>query len=273
MNDYTLKFRKKISRRTSHEMVLMMAKFSNHGEKIKFTTDASVKRHLKRYRADFKQLVEKCRLFKENVPFFENLAGSTWTVSEGAKLAVVDKSDGQTKSEVKGPGTLTVSTYWGLFEEALRSRDRSVESSSFSEYQNSVVAGIASIEAYINHRAELWNKINPKEKLLDSPSIKISFGDKIDIWIPKMSGGEKLDKSIRNWNDFKELKKIRDHVSIHPKSVSYGISFPDLAEKINLFRTGIAGVLIQLHKIFKEPIPAKIIRAYFSPNVEVIKTG
>jgi len=88
-----------------------------------------------------------------------------------------------------------------------------------------------------------------------------------------MAEDKKLDKSIRNWRDFKELKKIRDHVFIHSKSASYGISFPDLAQKINLFRTGIAGILIQLHKLFKEPIPAKIIRTFFSPEVEVVKTG
>ena len=273
MDEYILKFRERISRRSSHDMVLKMAKLSNHGEKIQFATDASVKRFLKKHGADFKQIVEKCRTFKENVPFFENLIGSTWTASEGAKLSVIDKLDGQTKSEVQGPGTLTVSTCWGHFEEALRARDRSVESSSYSEYQNAVVAGIASIEAYINYRAEIWNKLNPSENLFDSPSNKVSFEDKIDNWVPKMAEGKKLDKSIRNWRDFKELRKIRDHVSIHPKPVSYGISFSDLAEKINMFRTGIAGILIQLHKLFKEPIPAKIIRSFFSPDVEVVKTG
>ncbi len=272
MSEYILKFREKISRRASHDMILTMAKFSFRGKSIQFTTDASVKRYLKKHGADFKQIVEKCRIFKENVPFFENLIGSTWTVAEGAKLAVVYKFDGQKKSEVQGPRKLTVSTYWELFEEALRARDRSVESSSYSDYQISVVSGIASTEAYINHRAEIWNKINPTEKLLDSPSSKISFEDKIDIWIPKMSDSKKFDKSIRNWSDFKELRKIRDHVSIHPKSVSYGISFPELAEKVNLFRTGIAGILIQLHKIYKEYIPAKIIRTFFSPDVEVIRT-
>lgn len=272
MSEYILKFREKISRRASHGMILAMAKFSFRGGGIQFTTDASVKRYLKKHGADFKQIVEKCRIFKENIPFFENLIRSTWTVSEGAKLAVVDKLDGQKKSEVQGPGVLTVSTYRGLFEEALRARDRSVKSSSYSDYQNAVVSGIASIEAYINHRAEIWNKISPTDKLLNSPSNKISFEDKIDIWIPKMSGGGKLDKSIRNWSDFKELREIRDHVSIHPKSASYGISFSELTDKINLFRTGIAGILIQLHKLFKEPIPAKIIRTFFSPDVEVIKT-
>jgi len=161
-------------------MVLKMAKLSNHGERIQFSTDASVKRYLKKCGADFKQVVEKCMTFKEKVPFFENLVRSTWTAAKGTKLSNVDKLDGQRKSEVQGPGTLTVSTYWGLFEEALRSRDHSVENSSYSEYQNGVVAGIASIEAYINHRAEIWNKLNPTEKLFDSPSNKVSFQDKID---------------------------------------------------------------------------------------------
>ena len=99
----------------------------------------------------------------------------------------------------------------------------------------------------------------------------IQLEEKIDIWIPKMSGGKKLDKSIRNWQDFIALRKIRDHISIHPKATVCGIKFNEFANKVNLFRTGIAGILIQLHMLFKEPVAAKIIRSSFSPEVEVIK--
>ncbi len=271
MSEYKLKFKERISRRTSHDLVLMMAKWSFPPMFSQFRTDASVKRYLQRQGGDFEKIVETCRTFKENVLFFENLVGSTWTVSNGARISIVDKMDGETKAEVQGPGTLTVLTYWGHFEEALRSRNRSVESSSYPEYQTAIIKGIASIEAYISHRAEIWSKGNPSDPLLDSPSNKVSFEDKIDIWIPKMSGGKKLDKSIRNWQDFKTLRKIRDHISIHPKATAYGIDFNELANKVNLFRTGIAGILIQLHMLFKEPVPAKIIRSSFSPEVEVIK--
>ncbi|MHA2403773.1 MAG: hypothetical protein ACXADH_12330, partial [Candidatus Kariarchaeaceae archaeon] len=130
-----------------------------------------------------------------------------------------------------------------------------------------------SIEAYIIHRVELWNRDNPHDCLTDSPAHKVSFDDKVDVWIPKMTGGKKLDKSIRNWMHFLDLRKIRDHVSIHPKSDGFGSSFSDLAEKINIFRTGIAGTLIQLHLLFHEKIPAIIIRAFYAPEVEVVEVN
>ena len=99
----------------------------------------------------------------------------------------------------------------------------------------------------------------------------VRFDDKINLWIPKMAKGKKLDKSGVNWKDFRNLRSIRDNLAIHPKFSGHGISYSDLADKINSFRTGIAGLLIQLHILFDERIPGTIIRSAYSPNVEVIK--
>jgi hypothetical protein len=252
-------------------MILMLAKHSNHGEKVGFRTDADIKRYLAQRGIDFQTLVEQCRTFSENVPYFENLIGSTWSISPGAKVALVDKQTGEEKCEVQGPGTIAVSTYWAHFETACKARTNAVDLNSFPDLQVAIVYGIASIEAYINHRAELWNRANPQDGLTDSSTNKVSFDDKIDVWIPKMTGGINLDKSIRNWMDFLELRKIRDHLSIHPKSAGFGSSFSDLAQRINIIRTGIAGLLIQLHMLFNERIPAGIIRVFYAPEVEVVE--
>lgn len=269
MKEHRLQLRLKISRKTSHDMILMFARYGNHGEKAVFKSDADVKRYMEHRGIDFQNLVELCRNFKENIPFFENLVGSTWTISSGCEAAVVDKLNGKEKCVVEGPGTIASSTYWAHAETAYKSRTNAVEASSFAELQTAIVSGMASIEAYINHRAELWNNTNPKEMLTDSSTSKVSFGEKIDVWIPKMTGGTNLDKSDRNWMDFQDLKKIRDHVSIHPKASGIGTSFSELAKNANIIRTGIAGLLIQLHILFKEQVPAVIIRFFFAPEAEV----
>ena len=269
MKEHRLQLRPKISRKASHDMIIMFAKYGNHGEKAIFKSDADVKRYMEHRGIDFQKLVELCRNFKENVPYFENLMGSTWTISSGCKAAVVDKVGGKEKCVVEGPGTIALSTYRSHAETAYKARTNAVEASSFNELQTAIVSGMASIEAYINHRAELWNNDHSKEMLTDSSTDKVGFDQKIDVWIPKMTGGATFDKSTRNWMDFQDLKKIRDHISIHPKASGIGTSFADLAKNTNIIRTGIAGLLIQLHLLFKERIPTVIIRFFFAPEAEV----
>lgn len=270
MSESKLIFKDKISRRNSQEMILMMAKFSKHSANANFRSDADVKRFFLSRHIDFQQVVENCRIFKNHVPFFENLVGSTWEIPEGGNAALVDKQTGEVKISIQGPGELSTSTYWHLFEYAIESRNKTVELSSNAEFQSAITKGIASIEAYFNYRAGIWNSDHHDVPLFDSSSHKVSFDDKIDNWIPQMTGGKKFDKSIRNWNDFKTLKQIRDNLYIHPKNSAYGISYKDLSELINLFRTGIAGILIQLHLLFNEIIPPIIIRGFYSPDVEII---
>lgn len=268
--DNKLAYKPKLSRRASQELILLFAKHGNHYHNENFTTDASVKKAFQIKGLDFKSLVEKCRTPQESVPFFENLIGSTWTVSGGAKMALVDAS-GQEEFSVQGPGKFTESTYWALAEETHKARDRAVSNISYSDLQAAIVHGIASIEAYINHRASNWNKINTDEQLVDSKQNKVSFDDKIKLWIPKITSGKKLDRGNKNWSDFIKLLLIRDNLAIHPKPLGYGISYSDLADKINILRSGIGGLLIDLHMLFQEKIPRVIIRLKYTPDVEVIE--
>lgn len=271
MIEHKLILKPKLSRRASHEMILLFAKYGNHYHNENFVTDADVKRAFQGNSIDYQMLVEKCRDPKENVPFFENLIGSTWTVSGGAKISRVDLTTGEEEFSVQGPGILTESTYWAFGEEACKARDRSIDESSHSALQSAIVNGIASIEAYIQHRAAIWNKANPTDMLIDSKTQKVSFEDKVKLWIPKMSKGVALDRSQRNWSDFIKLQKIRDKSAIHPKVQGYGVSLSNMADEINLLRTGVAGLIIDLHLIFHEKIPRVIIRMKYFPDVEAIE--
>lgn len=264
-----------IARRASHELVLTMAKHGNHSidieYNISFITDADVKRFFSAQGMDFQNVVQKCREFRKSVPFFENLIGSTWNVSGNAKVSRVDAKTDQKDLEVIGPGTITMSTYWAQYEEAEKALDQSIKNSSFSDFHTALVLGIASIESYIRYRDQEWNKTHSNDLIQDSKNQKVSFDDKIDLWIPKMTGGKRLDKSIINWSNFKNLRKIRDDNVIHSKSSGYSISNQKLAEYINKFKTGIAKLLVQLHMLFNEKIPSRIIRGAHAPDVEIVE--
>jgi len=56
-----LAFKTRISRRASHEMVLLFAKHGNHPHKLNFKSDKDVKRYFSKIGKDFDDLVEDCR--------------------------------------------------------------------------------------------------------------------------------------------------------------------------------------------------------------------
>lgn len=267
MKEHRLIQKNRISRRASYDLIQTIAKWGNHN--FSFETDDEVKKFFRSRGHDYDQLVENCRNFPEPVLYLENIIGPTLAVSSGLKVSRVDLRTGKEDLDVQGPGMISMSTYWASYETAARHLKQAIKGISYAELQSAITDGIASIEGYINYRAQEWNKGNLDDLLLDSKKQKVAFDDKIDCWIPKMTGGKKLDKSVRNWSDFKRLQHVRDNIKIHPKDSGYSISHQELADLINRFRYGVSGLLIQLHQLFQERIPSIIIRSYFAPDIEV----
>ncbi len=272
MIEYKLQFKPKMSSRAAKEMILFFARHGDHGLKVRFRSDADIKRALESRGYEFGQLVAECRGYKRIVPLFENIIGSTARTIGSTTISSVDRETGQVDLTVKGPGLLALYGYQATFENAVKARNRAVEKSDYTEFLSTVTQGIASIEGYINYRAELWKKKN-QEQLIDSHEMRVGFDTKIDDWLPRMALGRKLDKTGKNWQHFRFLRHVRDDINIHPKISAHGISLADLAEQLNMFRTGIAGVLIQLHQLFEQPIPAVVIRSHYAPDVEVVTVG
>lgn len=279
MADQKLQYKSKISKSASKEMILLFGRYGNHfhegpskyiTESFPFKHDEDVIKALAANGIEFNQLVTRCRNFDQNVPMFENLIGSTIQTVGSPRLSRINWDTGEEDLIIQEPGRMTIYDYWSKFEEAVDSRDRAVEKSSFLDFHSATVIGIASIESYINYRAEIWNQFNPQNRLVDSRESKVSFEEKIDSWIPETTGGKTLNKSNQDWNHYKILRRIRDDTVVHPKSSGYSISLLNLAWQINLFRRGIAGLLIQLHILFQEKIPRIIIRARYAPDVEVV---
>lgn len=268
MIEHRLAIKTKISRREAHELIQLMAKEGNHNST--FTTDASVKKFFKLNGYDYDNLVQAVRKYPEPIPLVENLIPSTGFASPGLKVSRVD-TFGNEDLHLEGPGAITMFGYQAQFENAIENIETAIKQSSPQHFLSACINGIASIEGYINFKEEEWNKKHAENLLLDSRQSPIRFDDKIDKWLPIMTSGKKLDKSVKNWNDFKRLKAIRDNIAIHPKSSGYAFSLKELSELINCFKTGIAGILVQLHQLFAERIPSRIIRYMYAPEVEVVE--
>ena len=138
----------------------------------------------------------------------------------------------------------------------------------YGDFLSCVSNGVASIEAYLGQKAGIYNKRNPGKELIDNKQNKVSFDDKINEWIPIMTGGPKLNKGTQRWEHYKKLRNIRDQQQAHSKAPALG---SDLAKLLSFFRTGIAGMLLELHILFGDRnVPATIIRHAYLPDVEYV---
>lgn len=179
-------------------MILVMGKHGNHNKHFErpFDTDDDVIAYLREEGIDFDRLVEACRDRDQNVPRVENLITSEWTggAPPGGYLVVKDeRGDVLSGFTDGGSGKMTMSTYWSRFERAASAFDRCLETTSYEDLLSALSSGVSSIEAYIDGKVETHNRRHPEDELVDSKQSKVSFDDKIKLWVPRMSG-EKFDK-------------------------------------------------------------------------------
>lgn len=248
-----------------------LAKYSNHYNELYYQQtdfyqkkDYEIKEFFYKQGFDFKKVVEYCREYKNNVPIFENVIGSVWH-SNNVKVAQVDIKSGTEKQILNGSGIYTDALYWTQFEEAVENIVNALNDQQYFKIHTAIVLGITCIESYINYRASIWNDQNPSDQLVDNKNHIVNIDDKINNWLPKMLKGSKLNKSGKNWNYYINLRSIRDNSVIHAKNATIGMTLPNIVEIINQYRYGIAGILVDLHMLFKEKIPSRIIRSCFQP--------
>jgi hypothetical protein len=256
------------TRRAAHDMIMTMAQHGNHD--YTFTSDADVKRFFAAGGYDYDELVRASRKWNSAVPLVENVVPGTWTVTAGATVAVIDSRTGQEITKVEGPRTYTPYHYWARFEDAVRDFRQFLEGASVGAFGGSVSSGLASMEAYLAHRAWIHNSEHPHDQLADSEDHPLRFDDKIDQWIPRMCGGRRLHKGGRNWADSRALRAFRNEVVIHPKGSAISMPHRELCRLANMFRSGIAGLLMDLHLQFGERIPCVIVRYAYLGDIELV---
>jgi len=104
---------------------------------------------------------------------------------------------------------------------------------------------------------------------VDDKANKVPFEDKVKVWVPTMAG-KKLDLGNKNWAHFQRLKKARDTEHKHTKSPALNISYRELEKLLNLFRTGIAGLLLNLRAIFRDKTPSKVIKYAYHSGIKLV---
>lgn len=250
-----------MSKAKAQKLIYCTARCGNHYAQVKLNSDLDVKNYLYHYEGiDFEALVNHARTVGAPIPF-ENLVGSVWTTT-GVNIQKV--VNGIPKTVLHDDGQYTGDLYWSYFEQSLKSLNSAIENISMGDLQTCIERGVASVNAYISHRAAIWNQKNPTAPLLDSP--RINFDIRINQWIPTMSG-KKIDKSGINWQNFMSLKRYRDRIIVHPEVSVYGISNKEFQSMANKFMSGIAGLLFDLHCLFNEKVPFVIIKEMCGPEI------
>ena len=271
MRTYRFQRLANLSKSAAKSMILEMAFYGNGRQDESFTTEEQVCKFFVSHGTTIEYVINECRIWPRLVPLFENVFRGAVFPGAGARVSRVRLSDGKEDAIVDGPGFASKSYYWPQFASAWDSLQKAIDESSILAIHPAIVSLLSSIDSYIAYRVELWNNHHPESCLVDSKSKKVPFDDKIDSWIPQMSGGRRFDKSTRIWSAYRELRKVRDDEAIHLKGGALGASLSRLASIINLVPYGICRFLMELHRIFNEPIPAQIIRGAHAPDVEIIE--
>jgi hypothetical protein len=276
------RFKDKRSKNQARKLVLTMARYGDHGHQLRcdLSNEEGVKEFYRLNGYNFEVEVEKARKWSPGlpmmVPIFDVRTMNSFTLG-GAPGSIGGIKAGGEDFLVKFEGEsghVVMSEYLDIFENAAAELERSVggnrhrplfSGNSHRAFLTAISDGIASIEGYITYQADRRGG----KKFKDSKQEKVSFEDKINEWIPQITG-RKLDKGGVNWNHHKELRGIRDNFQAHPKTHLYGITYSEICRRMNLFRTGIAGLLFDLHLAFNDLVPAQIIHGYFLPEIQYV---
>lgn len=70
--EYRLKFKPKIGRSSSNQMILLFVKHGDHDKQIRYKSDADIKRMFASNGIRYQDLVDECLDFSNSVPYFEN---------------------------------------------------------------------------------------------------------------------------------------------------------------------------------------------------------
>lgn len=263
------------TRKDAKDMIMTLALYGNHYHESDWGYLSTTQRVEEFFAAGdytLAKVIEKCRDKDSTVPLLENLmpiSGWTFGGGPGVVMSYTD-SQGNEVARLEGEsGFMVAATDAALFEKAVDDFERALAQMSYTEYLSALANGLASIEAYIAQKAYQHNVRHPGDVLLDDKNHKVAFEDKIKVWVPKMAGA-KLDLGGEHWSHFRRLKGVRDTEHTHTKSPALHISYRELCELLNLFRTGIAGMLLNLHALFGDTVPAVVVKYAFYPDIKLV---
>jgi hypothetical protein len=264
----------------ARQLLFVLIKWGDHKshKELRDLSEELVEANLKRDGYDFDgQIAELQKCANRAVSVFENFASNATYVVEGpadseATFSVRYRGVEVSTTKIKGYGVVRQADL-ADFEAACIARDSAIRDRSIDAFYTAISKGFSSIEAYIALQVHIYNAqcTDLTKKLIENRKGGfVSLDEKIKKWMPIMSGtGIDIEKSP-GWQDYKYLRKLRNDTVIHPKPGSGLTSLDELADGLNRFRSGIAGLSFFLRQAFNENVPSYIIRAAYYPEVHVV---
>ena len=167
-------------------------------------------------------------------------------------------------------GHIVGTQYIDSFNYAVKNLNRCAgeEESDYRDLLSAFTSGMASIEAFLNQkmRPHISGSAQDREEALRKTSLETKVFD----WLPRLNGGYTVDRGNRPWQDFEKLRHYRNEYHVHPKGEYYSVSTRDFCQRLNLFRTGIARLLLDLHGLTGHGAPPELVKYAYWPDIEIV---
>jgi hypothetical protein len=241
-------------------------------EQYDLNTEAGIKQLLADSgHPDFDGLVEELRPKDAVLPLETHLFSEGWSINlpAGKSYFALRQGDKEVARIQGESGRIVATQYQERFNYSVRTLKRCAngEEADYGDLLSCFSAGLASIEGFVNYKAEPHRAKLPRG---DEPDHKVSLDFKLDNWIPAMSAGQPIDKREKYWQNFREIRRIRNERESHPKTAAYPISGSIFCKQLNQWRTGIAMMLLALHAMTGRLAPPELVKHAFLPDIELI---
>jgi hypothetical protein len=220
---------------------------------------------------DYETILSRAQFILEPLLNFENLARSTWrTRGNVSMMRKLPEGRSVMVANTQGDdGILQWGTYLAQFESACDLLlDVPKANDALEALLSAITKGLASIDSFLVQLATTWNQSHPDLAQFDLVSDRLSASERIDQWIPKITGS-RYDKSVQSWQEYKRLREFRNEWDQHNKRTVRVISLANLATVGTAFGPGVADVLFTLHIVSQRKVPIRIIRFKYFPGFYV----
>ena len=167
-------------------------------------------------------------------------------------------------------GHIVGTQYIDSFNYAVKNLNRCTgeEEPDYRDLLSAFTSGIASIEAFLKQtmRPRISGSAWDQEVALRQTDLETKIFD----WLPQLKGGYTVNRGDRPWQDFAKLRHYRNEFHVHPKGKPYSVSTTEFCQRLNLFRTGIARLLLDLHALIGKGAPPELIKYAYWPDIEIV---
>jgi hypothetical protein len=216
-------------------------------------------------------LIRSARHFSLPVPRFENILGPNWIVQGGGGVSIHRALPDGSSVDLTGPiedgAEVSLRSYLSKFSAATGELRGFGETQAADRLLGAVSSGIASLDSFMNFLATCWNDLHPDE-IFDLGDLS-SLSEKLDDWFPAITG-QGFDKSGIPWQAYLRLRRVRNELDQHDKSIIRVIRAAEFVQIGNDFAPGIAEVLFNMHVLAGLRVPSKIIRFKYFPGFYTI---